>query len=82
MRTKIKKINGVNETFVLMAGITGLVKVYALKNDLWLSIGKQFFIPHEECKQLVADFVSLKYQPIEKQKIIQENFKKLCEVYK
>lgn len=82
MRTKTKKINGVDETFVLMAGVSGLVKVYALKNDLWLNIGKQFFVPHDDCKQLVADFVSLKYQPIEKQNQIKNDFINLCKVYK
>ena len=82
MRSKIIKINGENKKATLLAGISGVVKIYHVDGSLdpWLSIGKQFFTVQDS--DLVMKYINLKYQPKSEQEKIKKDFIKLCEVYK
>jgi len=83
MRTMTRKINGEQVEFVLLAGIPGLVKIYGTygHEKPWLKIGKIIFTVQDEYYKLVMDFIHLKYQPVDKQNSILNDFKKLCETY-
>lgn len=82
MRTKQIKINGVTKTATLLAGITGLVKIYSIEglDGLWLKVGKSLFTLQDD--SLAMEFVNLKYQPLEKHAQIIKEMTKLCEMYR
>lgn len=84
MRKITKKINGKYTDFILLAGISGLVKVYSMQghDKPWLCIDKKFFTVHDELDTLILKFVNLKYHPKDQQEKILKDFKTLCKVYK
>lgn len=82
MRTKELKINNEKKEAVLVAGGTGF-KVYTVSGlDGWaLALGRQISFIEDKTPeaQTVANYVNLRYQPINSQESIKEQFTQLIE---
>lgn len=81
MRTRVFKINGQDHDATLIAGITGLVKVYHVTGHTrpFLKIGRRLVESPEAMNDIVMRFVRLRYMNRSEHERIIEDFKELCE---
>ena len=82
MRSKELKIAGENKEAVLVAGGSGF-KIYAVSglNGWALALGRKisFIEDKTPAAQIVANYVNLKYQPINAQEGIKDEFNQLID---
>lgn len=80
MRTRTFVIDGKKQDATLLAGITGLVKVYHISGHKkpWLYVNRRLFQVSDEENRKVMRFVSLRYIDPREHEQIMSDLRELC----